>query len=180
MYHAPLREISFVLHELLDDQPLSELYADAGYSAEIADNILEEAAKFAENVLLPLNATGDREGARWSESGVTTPQGFPEAYKAYVEAGWSQLSMGQELGGQGMPQLINSAVEELMFASNMAFFLGTSLARRRGDCRLGQSGAAVADPAEARERRVDGDDEPHRAASRLGPGTVAHARGGRG
>jgi 3-(methylthio)propanoyl-CoA dehydrogenase len=129
MYHAPLREISFVLHELLDDHPLSELYADAGYSAEIADNILEEAAKFAENVLLPLNATGDREGARWSESGVTTPKGFPEAYKAYVEAGWSQLSMGQELGGQGMPQLMNSAVEELMFASNMAFFLGTSLAR---------------------------------------------------
>jgi alkylation response protein AidB-like acyl-CoA dehydrogenase len=129
MYHAPLREISFVLHELLDDRSLSELYADAGYSAEIADNILEEAAKFAENVLLPLNATGDREGARWSESGVTTPKGFPEAYKAYVEAGWSQLSMGLELGGQGMPQLMNSAVEELMFASNMAFFLGTSLAR---------------------------------------------------
>ncbi len=129
MYHAPLREISFVLHELLDDHPLSELYADAGYSAEIADNILEEAAKFAENVLLPLNATGDLEGARWSESGVTTPKGFPEAYKAYVEAGWSQLSMGLELGGQGMPQLMNSAVEELMFASNMAFFLGTSLAR---------------------------------------------------
>jgi 3-(methylthio)propanoyl-CoA dehydrogenase len=129
MYHAPLREISFVLHELLGDRSLAELYADAGYSAEIADNILEEAAKFAENVLLPLNASGDREGASWTESGVTTPKGFPEAYKAYVEAGWSQLSMGLELGGQGMPQLVNSAVEELMFASNMAFFLGTSLAR---------------------------------------------------
>jgi acyl-CoA dehydrogenase len=129
MYHAPLREVGFVLHELLGDGQLAEHYADAGYSPEIADNILEEAAKFAENVLLPLNAAGDREGARWSEAGVTTPKGFPEAYKAYVDAGWAQLSMGLDLGGQGMPQLLNSAVEELMFAANMGFYLGTSLAR---------------------------------------------------
>ncbi|MEY2853378.1 MAG: hypothetical protein RL030_510, partial [Pseudomonadota bacterium] len=129
MYHAPLREIGFVLHELLGDQILAKLYEEAGYSPEIADNILEEAAKFAENVLLPLNAPGDQEGARWSEAGVTTPKGFPAAYKAYVEAGWAQLSMGLELGGQGMPQLMNTAVEELMFATNMAFYLGTSLAR---------------------------------------------------
>jgi alkylation response protein AidB-like acyl-CoA dehydrogenase len=128
MYHAPLREIGFVLHELLGDQSLAGLYEEAGYSPEIADGILDEAAKFAQNVLLPLNATGDREGAHWSEAGVTTPKGFPEAYKAYVEAGWAQLAMNLELGGQGMPQLINSAVEELMFASNMAFYLGTSLA----------------------------------------------------
>ncbi|MGC4029123.1 MAG: acyl-CoA dehydrogenase [Steroidobacteraceae bacterium] len=129
MYQAPLREIRFVMHELLDDSLLAGLYPEADYSAELADNIVEEAAKFCESVLLPLNATGDREGARWSEGGVTTPAGFPAAYKAYVEAGWAQLSIGQDHGGQGMPQLVNSAVEELMFASNMAFFLGTSLAR---------------------------------------------------
>ncbi len=129
MYQAPLREIRFVMHELLDDGQLDRLYEDAGYSAEIADNIVQEAAKFAESVLLPLNAPGDREGAHWSAEGVTTPKGFPEAYKAYVEAGWAQLSIGQEHGGQGMPQLLNSAVEELMFSSNMAFYLGTSLAR---------------------------------------------------
>src|SRR5690606_14044103 len=76
-----------------------------------------------------LNASGDREGARWTPEGVVTPKGFREAYQAYVEAGWAQLSIGTELGGQGMPQLLNTAVEELMFASNMAFFLGTSLAR---------------------------------------------------
>jgi len=129
MYHSPLREIRFVMSELLASQELEQLYADSGYSAELADNILEEGAKFAETVLEPLNQGGDREGARWTPEGVLTPKGFKEAYAAYVQAGWAQLSMSPELGGQGLPQLLNSAVEELMFAANMGFFLGTSLAR---------------------------------------------------
>ena len=130
MFHAPLRELQFVIHELLDSSSvLPAIYPHTDYSAELADNIVEEAAKFAENVLEPLNASGDREGARWTPDGVVMPKGFREAYAAYVEAGWSQLSIGTELGGQGMPQLLNSAVEELMFAGNMSFFLGTSLAR---------------------------------------------------
>jgi alkylation response protein AidB-like acyl-CoA dehydrogenase len=129
MFHSPLREIRFVMRELLASQELEQLYADSGYSAELADNILEEGGKFAENVLEPLNQGGDREGARWTPEGVITPKGFKEAYGAYVQAGWAQLSMSPELGGQGLPQLLNSAVEELMFAANMGFFLGTSLAR---------------------------------------------------
>jgi len=129
MFHSPLREIRFVMRELLDSSGLEQTYADSGYSAELADNILEEAGKFAENVLEPINQEGDRVGARWTPEGVTTPKGFKEAYAAYVEAGWAQLSMSQELGGQGLPLLLNSAVEELMFAANMGFFLGTSLAR---------------------------------------------------
>ncbi|MEO6185233.1 MAG: acyl-CoA dehydrogenase family protein, partial [Steroidobacteraceae bacterium] len=129
MYQSPLREIRFVMHELLGDRALDVSYAEIDYSAEIGDSIIEEAANFAENVLEPINRSGDEEGARWTADGVTTPKGFKEAYAAYVEAGWAQLSMGTELGGQGMPQLVNTAVEELMFASNMAFFLGTSLAR---------------------------------------------------
>jgi alkylation response protein AidB-like acyl-CoA dehydrogenase len=129
MYEPPLREIRFVVHELLDSDPvLRELYAEIEYSGELGDNILEEAGKFAANVLEPLNASGDREGARWTPEGVVTPKGFREAYAAYVEAGWAQLPIGTELGGQGMPRLLNSAVEELMFAGNMGFFLGTSLA----------------------------------------------------
>ena len=128
MYRAPLREIQFVLHELLGDQPLANGYADIDYSAELADNIVEEAAKFAESVLEPLNQTGDREGAHWTPEGVTTPKGFREAYAAYAEAGWPQLAVGTDLGGQGMPHVLTIAVEEMMFAANMAFFLGTSLA----------------------------------------------------
>jgi 3-(methylthio)propanoyl-CoA dehydrogenase len=129
MYHSPLRDLQFVMHELLGDQALAELLPDTGYNAELADNILEEAGKFAENVLEPINRSGDQEGSHWSPAGVVTPKGFKAAYAAYVEAGWAQLSIPPELGGQGMPQLLNTAVEELMFASNMAFYLGTSLVR---------------------------------------------------
>ncbi|HYP81208.1 MAG TPA: acyl-CoA dehydrogenase, partial [Steroidobacteraceae bacterium] len=128
MYRAPLREIQFVLHELVQDGKLTDCFADAGYSAELADNITEEAAKFAENALEPLNQSGDREGAKWTAEGVTTPAGFRQAYSDYVAAGWPQLAVPIELGGQGMPHLLTIAVEELMFAANMAFFLGTSLA----------------------------------------------------
>jgi acyl-CoA dehydrogenase len=128
MYRAPLREIQFILHELLGDQPLEAGYADIDYSGELADNITEEAAKFAESVLEPLNQPGDREGARWTPQGVITPKGFREAYAAYMEAGWPQLAVGTHLGGQGMPHVLTIAVEEMMFAANMAFFLGTSLA----------------------------------------------------
>jgi len=128
MYKPPLREIRFVMHELLGDERLERGYADIDYSGELADNIVEEAAKFAENVLEPLNRPGDQQGARWTPQGVTTPAGFREAYAAYVEAGWTQLPVPSELGGQGMPHVLTSAVEELMFAANMAFYLGTSLA----------------------------------------------------
>jgi len=128
MYRAPLREIRFVMHELLGDEALVKAYADIDYSGDLADNIVEEAAKFAETVLEPINRPGDEEGAAWSVEGVTTPKGFKEAYAAYVEAGWTQMPVSTELGGQGMPHAVTLAVEEVMFASNMAFFLGTSLA----------------------------------------------------
>ena len=128
MYEAPLRDIRFVMHELLDDRVLSPLYPEVDYSGELADNIVEEAAKFAQEVLLPLNSSGDREGSRWTESGVVTPTGYKEAYRSYIDGGWAQLAVSQEQGGQGMPQIVTSAVEEVMFSSNMAFYLGTSLA----------------------------------------------------
>lgn len=130
MYQAPLRDLRFVMDELLaSESVLAPAWSEVDYSAELAGSVLEEAGNFSENVLYPLNAPGDRDGARWTPQGVVMPKGFREAYQSYVEAGWSQLSISQELGGQGMPQLLNTAVEELMFSANMAFFLGTSLAR---------------------------------------------------
>jgi acyl-CoA dehydrogenase len=129
MFQPPLRDIRFVMHELLGDKALDAAYADIDYSADVADNIVEEAGKFAQSVLEPLNRPGDLEGAHWSPEGVTMPQGFRAAYAAYIEAGWPQLSIPADMNGQGMPQLVNTAVEEQMFAANMAFFLGTSLAR---------------------------------------------------
>ena len=129
MYRAPLRDMQFVLHELLADAQLAAWFADVDYSGELADTILDEAAKFGEQVLAPLNKSGDLEGARWHADGVQVPAGFKQAYADYIAGGWTQLSVATGDGGQGMPQLLNSAVEEIFFASNMAFYLGTSLAR---------------------------------------------------
>ncbi|MEN9705916.1 MAG: hypothetical protein RLZZ393_1795 [Pseudomonadota bacterium] len=144
MYRAPLRDMQFVLHELLGDERLAAYYSDVDYSGELADSIVEEAAKFGENVLEPLNRPGDVEGARWTPEGVLVPKGLKEAYAAYVEGGWTQLSVPGELGGQGMPHTVNNAVEEIMFASNMAFYLGTSLARGAVEAIAGSgSGASV-------------------------------------
>jgi 3-(methylthio)propanoyl-CoA dehydrogenase len=123
MYQAPLRDLRFVLHELLDTQVLSGSPAFADYSPELADSVLTEAARFAEQVLEPLNQSGDREGAQWSASGVTTPKGFKEAYKQYVEGGWPALGADAEFGGQPMPNAVGSAVRELWGSSNLSFKL---------------------------------------------------------
>ena len=123
MYRAPIREIRFVLDELLGAADLSVYPALADYSPEMAESILGEAARFAEEVLEPLNQSGDREGARWTPAGVVTPQGFAAAYRQFVEAGWPQLGLDPKYGGQPVPQALGAAVRELWGAANLAFKL---------------------------------------------------------
>ena len=123
MYRAPLKDLQFVIHELLDESMLQACPAYGDYSPEIADAILEEAAKFAANVLDPLYKSADREGARWSAEGVITPQGFKAAYRQYVDGGWAGLRAPVEHGGQGMPTVIGTAVEEMWAAANLSFKL---------------------------------------------------------
>jgi len=123
MYRAPLKDLQFVIHELLDESAVQACPAFADYSPELADAILDEAAKFAENVLDPLYKSADREGARWTPEGVVTPQGFKAAYKQFAEGGWSGLRAPQDHGGQGAPSLIGTAVEELWSAANLSFKL---------------------------------------------------------
>jgi 3-(methylthio)propanoyl-CoA dehydrogenase len=146
MYQPPLRDLQFVIHELLGDDTLTRLYSEVDYTGELADSILEEAGKFGTSVLEPLNKSGDQEGARWDNGVVRVPAGYREAYKAYAEGGWTQLSIAPSMGGQGMPQLVNFAAEEIFFASNMAFYLGTSLARGAVEAieASGSSGGLVA------------------------------------
>src|SRR5690606_37062642 len=122
-YKAPVRELQFVLHELIDDSRLTACPAHAEYSAELADSILEEAARFAEEVLAPINVVGDREGARWTPEGVRMPDAFKQAYEKFVEGGWPQLRAPQEHGGQGAPMLLGTAVEELWGSANLSFKL---------------------------------------------------------
>ncbi|HJS90171.1 MAG TPA: acyl-CoA dehydrogenase [Steroidobacteraceae bacterium] len=123
MYRAPLKELRFVLEELLGISQLAACPALADYSDEVGASILEEAARLAETVLDPLNRPGDREGARWTAEGVSTPKGFKEAYAQFVGGGWPQLGTDPRFGGQRVPQALNSAVQELWGSANLSFLL---------------------------------------------------------
>jgi 3-(methylthio)propanoyl-CoA dehydrogenase len=123
MYRAPVKEIRFVLDELIGTDALRACPGFADYSSETSDAVLGEAARFAETVLAPLCKTGDREGARWSANGVTMPAGFKEAYQQFCESGWPSLRAEPEFGGQGVPTVLGTAVEELWASSNLAFKL---------------------------------------------------------
>ncbi|MBV8404906.1 MAG: acyl-CoA dehydrogenase [Gammaproteobacteria bacterium] len=127
MYRAPVREVRFVLEELLGAQRLAASGALGDYSNELAQSVLEEAARFAENVLEPLNRPGDVQGARWTENGVVTAPGFREAYQQFVAGGWPALGAATEFGGQHTPRVLNSAVGEFWGSANLAFKLGPML-----------------------------------------------------
>jgi alkylation response protein AidB-like acyl-CoA dehydrogenase len=122
-YAAPLKDMRFVLKELAGLAEVAKLpgYADA--TPDTVDAILEEASKFASEVLDPLNYSGDQEGSIWNDGAVRTPKGFKEAYRKYVDGGWAALPFAPELGGQGLPKLVATAVEEMLTSANMSFSL---------------------------------------------------------
>ena len=122
VYTAPTRDYKFVLHDVLNMSKYGSLPGFADADADTVDAILEEAAKVSEQVLAPLNRTGDVEGCtRHDDGSVTTPTGFIDAYKQFAEAGWMGLSQPQEYGGQGLPQVLGLATAEMTSAANMAF-----------------------------------------------------------
>jgi 3-(methylthio)propanoyl-CoA dehydrogenase len=123
MYRAPIKDIRFVLHDLIGDAQLSACPSFAEYSPDVADSVLEEAGRFAESVLDPLYKTGDREGAKWTPEGVVTPKGYKDAYRQFAEGGWTSLSASPEFGGQGMPRTLATAVEEIWAGANLSFKL---------------------------------------------------------
>jgi 3-(methylthio)propanoyl-CoA dehydrogenase len=123
MYRAPLKDLSFVLNELLGAQPLAGCPPHADYSADLVESVLSESARFAEEVLDPINRSGDQEGAHWSEAGVRTAKGFREAYRQFVEGGWPQLRAPAHIGGQGAPLMLATAVQETWASANLAFKL---------------------------------------------------------
>ncbi|MGQ0834880.1 MAG: acyl-CoA dehydrogenase family protein, partial [Gammaproteobacteria bacterium] len=123
MYRAPLEDIFFALDDVIGHERLAGLAGFEDYSTELAESILNEAAKFAEGVLAPLNRTGDEEGSKWTPDGVVTPRGFKAAYRQFVDGGWPQLTADPEFGGQGVPHVLATAVQELWGASNLAFKL---------------------------------------------------------
>jgi acyl-CoA dehydrogenase len=123
MYRAPLREMRFVLEELLQASRLAQLPDFADYSSDVAGSILEEAGRFAETVLDPINRSGDEQGARWTDQGVVAAPGFRDAYQQFAAGGWTQLGTDPEYGGQVVPQALVTAVQEIWGSANLAFKL---------------------------------------------------------
>ena len=122
VYKAPSRDARFILNEVIDLQRYDHVAGFAAATPDIVDIVLEEAGKFASEVLAPLNAPADREGCiRHQDGSVTTPEGFIEAHAKFREAGWGTISAPESFGGQGMPDALGRAVEEFMSSANMAF-----------------------------------------------------------
>jgi len=124
-YKAPLRDMRFVLNEVFDLPRLWQslpALADV-VDAETADAILEEAGKITAGTIAPLNRSGDEEGCRWQDGKVSTPAGYPEAYRLYAEGGWVGVGGDPAYGGMGMPKAISAQVEEMMNSASLAFGL---------------------------------------------------------
>ena len=121
-YRAPVKDTLFVLDAIVDLQGHAGLSGFAAATPDVVAAILAEAAKFCEEVLAPLNLSGDIEGCtRHDDGSVTTPAGFKAAYAQFVEAGWGTLMADAEYGGQGLPYVIGMVMQEFLSSANMAF-----------------------------------------------------------
>jgi alkylation response protein AidB-like acyl-CoA dehydrogenase len=121
-YKAPVEDVSFLLNDVFQIDRYDNLPGFSDASADVREAILGEAAKLAEEVLQPLNRTGDLEGCKRHDDGsVTTPKGFKEAFKQVAEGGWLGLSAPVEYGGQGLPVTLSQTVVEFQISANMAF-----------------------------------------------------------
>jgi alkylation response protein AidB-like acyl-CoA dehydrogenase len=121
-YAAPVRDTRFILESVLDIGRYSNLPGFANATPDLIEAILEEAGKFAAEVLQPLNRIGDEVGCKRNDDGsVATPPGFKEAYRQFVEAGWPTLTGPEEYGGQGLPQVVGTAVTEYILSANHSF-----------------------------------------------------------
>jgi alkylation response protein AidB-like acyl-CoA dehydrogenase len=121
-YAAPLRDIRFVREELLDIHSVYEtLPGFEEATPDLVKSVLEEGAKICEELLAPLNAVGDLEGCQWKDGEVTTPEGFKEAYRAFVEGGWASMDRPVEYGGGGLPESVGLAMQEMVGSANWAW-----------------------------------------------------------
>jgi len=120
-YEPPLKDISFILNDVLDIEQLSGLEGYEDVSAELVDQIIEEGGKICKEVLFPLNQSGDKEGCIFDNGDVKTPSGFKEAYDTFAENGWCGLSSDPEYGGMGMPVVVNTVMQEMICSANFSF-----------------------------------------------------------
>ncbi|MGH6854612.1 MAG: acyl-CoA dehydrogenase C-terminal domain-containing protein [Aestuariivirga sp.] len=129
-YKAPLRDMQFILFEVLKVQDAGNSLASyAENTPDVVNAVLEEAGRFCENVLQPLNRSGDEEGCTFEAGNVRTPHGFREAYAKFAEGGWTSLACDPEYGGQGLTTPVDFAVDEMLSSSNLSFCLFPLLTR---------------------------------------------------
>jgi len=124
IYKAPLNDMRFALYDVLGaDAVLGRLEGGEAHTRDLLDAVLEEAARFNEQVLAPLNASGDQEGCHYDKAtaSVTTPKGFKEAYRQYAEGGWAGLTAREEFGGQGLPAVLGAMAKEMIDSANLAW-----------------------------------------------------------
>jgi alkylation response protein AidB-like acyl-CoA dehydrogenase len=122
IYQAPTRDARFIVNDVLKLESHGNLPGFENVTPDLVDAVIEEAGRFASEVLAPLNAPGDAQGCtRHADGSVTTPDGFREAHRQFRESGWGTVSAPAEFGGQGMPQVLGFAVEEFMSSANQAF-----------------------------------------------------------
>ncbi len=122
-YSAPLKDMRFVLNELAGLAEVSKLPGYEEAAPDTVDAILREASKFSSEVLDPINYSGDQEGSKWSAGEVRTPKGFREAYRRFCDGGWNALPFEAEWGGQSLPRLVSTPVQEMWKSSNLSFSL---------------------------------------------------------
>jgi alkylation response protein AidB-like acyl-CoA dehydrogenase len=128
IYHAPVRDTRFILDHVIGLDRYANLPGFENATPDMIDAILTEGGKVCEEILFPLNHSGDVQGCtRHADGTVTTPDGFKEGYKTYIEGGWVGLSAPEAYGGQGLPHVISSAMEEFRMAANQAFSMYTGL-----------------------------------------------------
>lgn len=138
-YTPPLRDMRFVMHEVLNlADTMKALPKHAEVDAETVDAVLEEAGKFAANVIFPLNQSGDAEGCTLDPATheVRAPKGFKEAYAQYVEGGWAALSCDPAHGGQGLPVTVNQCLFEMLNSANQAWTMYPGLSHGAYECLL--------------------------------------------
>jgi alkylation response protein AidB-like acyl-CoA dehydrogenase len=136
-YTPPLRDMQFVLHEVFDvASEFKSMPAHAEVDADTVNAVLEEAGKFAAEVIFPLNISGDAEGCALDKSTheVRTPKGFKEAYARYVEGGWPSLSCDPAHGGQGLPIVVNQCLYEMLNSANQAWTMYPGLSHGAYEC----------------------------------------------
>ncbi len=121
IYSAPMENIKFVLHDVLGAESLTKIPGFEDASQELVDQVLEEGARLCEEVLFPINQSGDEEGCKLENGIVTTPKGFKEAYSQFIQGGWCGVSSDPEYGGMGLPQLVNTVMQEMICSANFSF-----------------------------------------------------------